>query len=193
LIKDFKYEGVPINIIKPLVRNICEGLDFLHRECKVIHTDLKPENVLLCEPLAQIIEEKMSRRHTMIMGSSKRNNDASEFDLSLDLEGMNLCVDEVVDEEGDYEEDEEKVAEEKKRVEEDDDVSVQDITIESTSPRYHSAPPAIGASRSSLKSPVVAAPTEEEEVDDNDDEEEGEVPLTGMSYSVILFSHRFPN
>jgi serine/threonine protein kinase len=24
------------------------GLDYLHRVCKVIHTDLKPENVSLC-------------------------------------------------------------------------------------------------------------------------------------------------
>jgi len=24
-----------------------EGLDYLHRKCKIIHTDLKPENVLM--------------------------------------------------------------------------------------------------------------------------------------------------
>jgi len=27
---------------------VLEGLDFLHSQCSIIHTDLKPENVLLC-------------------------------------------------------------------------------------------------------------------------------------------------
>ena len=36
----------------PVVRvdvaeQILEGLDYLHTKCKVIHTDLKPENVLM--------------------------------------------------------------------------------------------------------------------------------------------------
>lgn len=30
------------------------GLDFLNRICRVIHTDLKPENVLLCLTDAEI-------------------------------------------------------------------------------------------------------------------------------------------
>lgn len=36
------------------------GLDFLNRICRVIHTDLKPENVLVClteEELRKIVED----------------------------------------------------------------------------------------------------------------------------------------
>ena len=25
-----------------------EGLDYLHTKCKIIHTDIKPENILMC-------------------------------------------------------------------------------------------------------------------------------------------------
>jgi len=35
------------------------GLDFLHRFCGVIHTDLKPENVLMCltpKEIQEIVE-----------------------------------------------------------------------------------------------------------------------------------------
>lgn len=35
------------------------GLDYLHRMCKVIHTDLKPENVNLC-----LTEEEVLEIHT---------------------------------------------------------------------------------------------------------------------------------
>lgn len=37
------------------------GLDFLNRICRVIHTDLKPENVLLClteQELKKIVEDE---------------------------------------------------------------------------------------------------------------------------------------
>ena len=26
---------------------VLEGLDYLHRKCKIIHTDIKPENVIV--------------------------------------------------------------------------------------------------------------------------------------------------
>lgn len=32
------------------------GLDYLHRICKIIHTDLKPENVSLCLTQAELDE-----------------------------------------------------------------------------------------------------------------------------------------
>jgi len=47
VIKAFNYRGIPIPVVKNMVTGICKGLDFLHRKCQIIHTDLKPENVLL--------------------------------------------------------------------------------------------------------------------------------------------------
>ena len=47
VIKKYEYRGLPINIVRNYVRQICFGLDFLHRHCKIIHTDLKPENILI--------------------------------------------------------------------------------------------------------------------------------------------------
>eukprot|EP00232_Nephroselmis_pyriformis_P024933 CAMPEP_0182871650 /NCGR_PEP_ID=MMETSP0034_2-20130328/11245_1 /TAXON_ID=156128 /ORGANISM="Nephroselmis pyriformis, Strain CCMP717" /LENGTH=281 /DNA_ID=CAMNT_0025004211 /DNA_START=82 /DNA_END=923 /DNA_ORIENTATION=- len=52
LIKRYNYRGVPIEIVRNITRQILVGCDFLHRELSIIHTDLKPENVLLCRSLA---------------------------------------------------------------------------------------------------------------------------------------------
>ncbi|CAM9466325.1 unnamed protein product [Scytosiphon promiscuus] len=50
VIKRYNYHGIPIRIVKSMARQMCQGLDFLHRVCNIIHTDLKPENVLLDLP-----------------------------------------------------------------------------------------------------------------------------------------------
>jgi serine/threonine-protein kinase SRPK3 len=48
LIKYSDYRGVPLSMVKEICFHILVGLlDYLHRELSVIHTDLKPENVLL--------------------------------------------------------------------------------------------------------------------------------------------------
>jgi serine/threonine protein kinase len=47
VIKAYNYRGIPIPVVKKMIKGICKGLDFLHRKCHIIHTDLKPENVLL--------------------------------------------------------------------------------------------------------------------------------------------------
>jgi len=33
---------------------VLQGLDYLHTKCKIIHTDIKPENVLMCVDEAYI-------------------------------------------------------------------------------------------------------------------------------------------
>lgn len=47
LIKYSEYRGVPFSMVKEICYHILVGLDYLHRELSIIHTDLKPENVLL--------------------------------------------------------------------------------------------------------------------------------------------------
>mmetsp|Transcript_11901 Transcript_11901/g.19453 ORF Transcript_11901/g.19453 Transcript_11901/m.19453 type:complete len:551 (-) Transcript_11901:282-1934(-) len=47
MIKKHNYRGIPMNICKRITYQILLGLDFLHRKCKIIHTDLKPENFLM--------------------------------------------------------------------------------------------------------------------------------------------------
>ena len=41
LIKRYNYQGVPIPLVKHVTRQILLGLDWLHRVCGIIHTDLK--------------------------------------------------------------------------------------------------------------------------------------------------------
>ena len=48
LIKRYNYKGIPLPYIRIITKQVLIGLDFLHRMCHIIHTDLKPENVLVC-------------------------------------------------------------------------------------------------------------------------------------------------
>ncbi|XP_068589416.1 SRSF protein kinase 3 [Cebidichthys violaceus] len=34
--------------VKQILTQVLQGLDYLHTQCKIIHTDVKPENILLC-------------------------------------------------------------------------------------------------------------------------------------------------
>lgn len=47
LIKRWNHRGIPMPIVKQITKQVLLGLDYLHRECGIIHTDLKPENVLI--------------------------------------------------------------------------------------------------------------------------------------------------
>ncbi|KAI7902163.1 kinase-like domain-containing protein [Cokeromyces recurvatus] len=50
LMKRYNYKGIPSHIVKRISKQVLEGLDYLHRECGIVHTDLKPENVLVWIP-----------------------------------------------------------------------------------------------------------------------------------------------
>ena len=50
------YQGIPMYNVKLIMKQVLEGLDYLHSSCGIIHTDNKPENVLVC------VEEDTIRR-----------------------------------------------------------------------------------------------------------------------------------
>lgn len=61
IIKRYNYRGIPLPLVRIIARQVLIGLDYLHRICNIIHTDLKPENVLLSltnDELNQIIEKE---------------------------------------------------------------------------------------------------------------------------------------
>ncbi|KAK2850947.1 hypothetical protein Q5P01_007223 [Channa striata] len=41
------YMGLPLVCVKTIIKQVLQGLDYLHTKCKIIHTDIKPENILL--------------------------------------------------------------------------------------------------------------------------------------------------
>lgn len=43
-----QYQGIPLLNVKTIIRQVLEGLDYLHTKCRIIHTDIKPENILIC-------------------------------------------------------------------------------------------------------------------------------------------------
>ncbi len=60
IMKRFDYKGIPIPIVRRLAKQILMGLDYLHRICRIIHTDLKPENVIVSLTQSEL-EEIMKR------------------------------------------------------------------------------------------------------------------------------------
>ena len=47
IMKRYNYSGIPLPLVRRMTRQILIGLDYLHRKCRIIHTDLKPENVIV--------------------------------------------------------------------------------------------------------------------------------------------------
>lgn len=60
LIKRYQHRGVPPHIVKQIAKQVLLGLDYMHQECGIIHTDLKPENVLICiDDVEAVVEAEL--------------------------------------------------------------------------------------------------------------------------------------
>ena len=76
LIKRYDYQGVPIRIVKLITRQVLLGLDYLHRVCGIIHTDLKPENFLLIGEVYDVDEVTRNREETVRRRKEKEREEA---------------------------------------------------------------------------------------------------------------------
>ncbi|KFV06063.1 Serine/threonine-protein kinase SRPK, partial [Pterocles gutturalis] len=48
LMGNYAAQGLPLPFVKKSLQQVLAGLHFLHQRCRIIHADIKPENVLLC-------------------------------------------------------------------------------------------------------------------------------------------------
>ncbi|KAF8627133.1 hypothetical protein AX17_006352 [Amanita inopinata Kibby_2008] len=61
LIRRHQNKGVSMHLVKQIAKQVLLGLDYMHRCCGVIHTDLKPENVLICiDDVESIIQAELA-------------------------------------------------------------------------------------------------------------------------------------
>ncbi|KAF9946911.1 serine/threonine protein kinase, CMGC group [Modicella reniformis] len=58
MIRRYHHRGIPVRLVQQIMYQVLMGLDYMHRECGIIHTDLKPENVLVCvEDVEQVVRK----------------------------------------------------------------------------------------------------------------------------------------
>ena len=88
IIKRYNYTGVPLPYVRMMAKEILIGLDFLHRMCNIIHTDLKPENVLVSLTEKEIIEiaknGHLEMKNKMKIPKSKPKKDQGSDDSDDD-------------------------------------------------------------------------------------------------------------
>lgn len=94
VIKAYNYRGIPIPVVKNMIKGICKGLDFLHRKCHIIHTDLKPENVLLqFEGEMEPLTKQMATLSVEHFNDSRSSTIRTITDIQRQLENESLTQD----------------------------------------------------------------------------------------------------
>lgn len=90
VIKNYEYQGMSIPVVQNFTRQILLGLDFLHRHCKIIHTDLKPENVLvaICPPPPPdpVIANGTAKTKKKITKGKKKSAESKSADATTSAE-----------------------------------------------------------------------------------------------------------
>jgi len=75
LIKRWNHRGIPMPLVKQITKQVLLGLDYLHRECGIIHTDLKPENVLIeIGDVEQIVKAHVQQEEAKKAAEKKEDN-----------------------------------------------------------------------------------------------------------------------
>ena len=79
IIKKYNYKGIPIPLVRVITKQILIGLDFLHRICHIIHTDMKPENILVCLTNEELRLIQETGTYNINKNNNKNSNNKKEF------------------------------------------------------------------------------------------------------------------
>lgn len=87
LIKKYEHRGIPMIYVKQISKQLLLGLDYMHRRCGIIHTDIKPENVLMeigdVESIVEMVEamdkEKKDWRRLQRQASAELTQSPSPY------------------------------------------------------------------------------------------------------------------
>ena len=74
IMKRYDYKGIPLPLVRRMTKQVLIGLDYLNRKCRIIHTDLKPENVIINLTKPQLTEIMKSGKISSMNKTVKTDN-----------------------------------------------------------------------------------------------------------------------
>ena len=92
IIKRYNYKGIPLPLVRIITKQILIGLDFLHRICHIIHTDLKPENVLVCLTEDELRNIQETGTYVLDTGNNRDSKTVSKNDSEDEKDSNNNSI-----------------------------------------------------------------------------------------------------
>ncbi|KAL9635251.1 MAG: hypothetical protein Q9204_002683 [Flavoplaca sp. TL-2023a] len=73
-------QKLPVHLVKQVARQLLLGLDYLHRSCKVVHTDVQPRNIMIqLDNAESVIRDHLERRPHEPSGSDEIRRPAAYY------------------------------------------------------------------------------------------------------------------
>ncbi len=88
IMKRYDYKGIPLPLVRRMTKQVLIGLDYLHRKCRIIHTDLKPENVIVALDKKEL-QEIMDRGSISSMNKTVKTDNVATNATNLYLAKQN--------------------------------------------------------------------------------------------------------